>query len=372
MFASRLALSSFLVSSVLFAQNLPPALGLRLATLRDGMIEEAPKGDLQRFVETDAGKAAAKAGVDLFAKDRPLLVANYADGRLYHIFWKTLENAFGDRPFVVQRIKKTERTWTKGATAPEVKVTWQVEVFKTAGGALKRADQHFGSYGLRDAVRREIVKEYEIGFGAVPGVADGVEWPFDPDRLFELVQPYQENVGRYDEVVFTSSKKWSLTVSFAADGAWRVASPELGFDAPKKWPDPRSAEPVPDAKSKDVVLEPGKGLAGAIVGETAAGDLAKALGPALEDVPTAGTSRLVSFGRSLTANTMDGTLQTLRTRPGFAGKTADGIRHGMTRQEVAKIRGARAADARQWAYDGLLVDFDAQDRVRRLVITAAR
>lgn len=368
------AVGFFTTVSLLAQTSPPPTIELRLVSLRDGMREMAPKRDLQRFVETEAGKAAVAAGMDLFAKDRPVLVAGCSDGRLFHVFYKTLENAFGERAWLVQRIKKTERTWAKGATKPDVKVTWQVEAFKTSGGGLKRPDQHFGSFALRDAVRREIVKEYEIGFGSVPGVAESAEWPFPPERLFEAIQPYQEDAARYDEVTFTKSRKWSLEVAFAADGTWRVASPELGFDAPKTWPDAKATEPRADATSKDVVLEPGKGIAGAYVGQTAADDLAKALGPALEDVPTTAGVRLLAFGRSMSASVKDGTLNTLLTRPGFVGRTKDGICHGMTRQEVAKRRAPRDPDpaATQWSFEGLLVDFDGNDRVRRLVITAPR
>ena len=345
---------------------------MRLVPLRDGLRDIAPKRDLSKVAEIDEGKLAAAVGVDLLKNDNPLLAANYAKGRLFYLFYKTTENAFGDRPWLIQRIKKTERTWGPDATKPEEKVTWQVEVFKLMTGALKRPDQHHGSFPLRDGKRREILKEYEIGFGELPGKAVGTAWPFRADRLFEMVQPYQEEPGEFPKVVFATSRTWTLAVAFAADGTWSVASPELGFAAPKTWPAAKAAEPLPDPASRDVVLEPGKGLPGAVVGATAAADLEKALGAPVEDVESGKGHRLLSFPRSVSVNVSpDGTTNTILTRPGFEGRSKQGLRHGMTRAAAKKLLAGKDLDdaAEQWDTGGMLVDFDANDRVRRLVIT---
>ena len=92
-------------------------------------------------------------------------------------------------------------------------------MFKTYAGALKRADEHHGSFAIRDNHRREVVKEYEIGFGEVPGVCEGTAWPFDDDRLFEYLQRYQEDPGLYSQVTFLEATPWTLDVSFGADGS---------------------------------------------------------------------------------------------------------------------------------------------------------
>lgn len=373
--SKHLAVWSFLpcLVAAAVAQNGPAdAIGIRLVPLADGLLDLAPRREPTKHADSELGKLAAAVGVDLMQPDHPLVAAKFDGKRLFYVFFKTTENAFGDRAWLLQRIKKTERTWHEGASAPEEKVTWQVEAFKLMNGALKRPDQHHGSFALRGAKRREIVKEYQIGFGELPGVAAGEAWPFALERLFELIQPYQEAKGRFDDVQFTASRTWSLTVAFAADGAWRVASPEFDLDAPRQLPDRKRAEPAADVASSDVVLERGVGALGVRVGVTKAEDLERALGGVLEDVPVGSNSRALSFARSLSANVAaDGVLNTLITRPGFAGRTKEGIRHGMTRADVGKLllRPATVDASPSWVGDGLVVDFDADGRVRRLVIT---
>ncbi len=366
------ALATF-AASLAAQTRAEPVVLLRPVLLADGILDLAPKQDPARFPDTELGKLAAQAGLDLRRPDNPVLAAKFADRRLFYVFFKTTENTFGPRPWLVQRIRKVERTWGPGANEPVEKVTYQVEAFKLMNGALKKADQHHGSFPLRDAVRREIVKDYEIGFGTLPGVAEGDVWPFANERLFELLQPYQEDKARFDEVVFSASRTWSLAVSLAADGAWSVRSPELGIDAPKAWPTPSSAEPRSDDSSRDVVLRRGAGTEGLLPGTSTAEDVGKVLGAPIDDAPTGTGARVLAFARSLSVNVdAAGVLNTLMTRPGFAGRTDEGLRHGMTREQVraaAPPPAGTSPDARTWRYDGLLVDFDGTGRVRRFVVT---
>ena len=104
---------------------------LRLVDLKTGYRGLSPQRDVTRIQETDLFKTAKRAGVDLRKARHPLLVATYEKKRLFYVFYKAAEGAFGDRPYVIQRIKKTERTWKDGAEEPDVRTTWQVEVFKT-------------------------------------------------------------------------------------------------------------------------------------------------------------------------------------------------------------------------------------------------
>lgn len=344
---------------------------LRLIPLVDGMREDAPGKDLARFHETPCGKEAVKVGVDLLRPANPLVAADFQKGRLFYVFYKVTEEAFGDRAWIVQRIKKTERTWARAGAEPETKVTWQVEAFKTMAGELKGADQHFGSFGIRDAVRREIVKEYEIGFGDVPGKATGAAWPFDASKLFHMLQPYGDDASLHDSVQFAHSRRWQLTATLTPD-SWSVVSPELGLDLPKKWPDAKVARPEANAASKATVLTPGVGPAGLQIGTSTAADAEQRLGKPLEDLPAGGNHRNVSYAASLTCNfDGDGKLNTVITRATFAGRTTNGIAHGMSRAEVAKKLGAakdQPADASTWTYPGLRIQFDGFDTVRRLVI----
>ena len=346
---------------------------LRLVHLLDGLRPDAPDDDPARVGETKTAQAALKFGIDLTKPPHPLFAHASRGGRVWYLFYKVTENAFGDRPYVIQRIRKIERTWKDASdTKPEEKSTYQVEVFKTLGGTLKQADQHFGDYGLHDAHRREIVKEYEIGLGEVPGSCEGTAWPFPATSLYQLLQAYVAERGIYDDVVFKAARKWSLTVSFSADGSYAIRSPELGIDAPKSVPDPEKAAPRPDAESKDVVLTPGRGFEKARCGEGTAEELKSLLGEPLESAAVGKASTNLSFRRSVTCNLdATGKLNTVITRAGFAGRTSNGISHGLTRSDVMKKLGApsgQRADAVNWRYAGLQISFDGFDRVSRLVV----
>ena len=49
----------------------------------------------------------------------------------------------------------------------------------TRQGTTVKPDQHFGQFSLREYARREIIKEYEVGFATIPGVTEDEDpWPF--------------------------------------------------------------------------------------------------------------------------------------------------------------------------------------------------
>jgi outer membrane protein assembly factor BamE (lipoprotein component of BamABCDE complex) len=271
---------------------------------------------------------------------------------------------------MLQRIKKVERTWKTADAEPEEKVTFQVEAFKTIGGSLKGSDQHYGGYSLRGAHRREVVKEYEVGFAEVPGLAAGADWPFDRKRLFHMLQPYEADSSLFDRVKFHASRRWTLTATLASDGSHRVHSPELGLDLPKKPPTSDLAKVPADPASKALVLIAGEGLAGFAVGKSKREDVDKVLGAPLEYVP-AGDNHNASYRGGLTCNfDATGVLNTVFTRASFAGRTKDGLQLGMTRDEVQKKLGKKQGDAAAtWTLPGLVVKFDATGVVQRLVVT---
>jgi hypothetical protein len=206
-------------------------LRLRLVPVAEGIAGETFRRE-PRILAT-----GRKAGVDLRRPDHPLLVQCYSGGRLFYVFYKTVEQASGSKRYLIQRIRKIERYYTSpDDQAPEIRETFLVEAFKLHGGALKRADQHFASYGIDGYYKREVVKEYEIGYAEIEGVASGDEWPFGADVLYEPIQDYQEDRTLYDRVKFTDSKHWVLRVAFDRSGSYSVESPELGFAAPIKLP----------------------------------------------------------------------------------------------------------------------------------------
>ena len=111
---------------------------LRLVHVVDCLRSQPKNRSLRRTKETKIYKLAKAAGVDLEDPSHPLAVVSYQDGRLFYVFYKIGEGAVGDRPYLIQRIKKTERTWaTPDQAEPDVRTTYQVEVFKTFAGALK-------------------------------------------------------------------------------------------------------------------------------------------------------------------------------------------------------------------------------------------
>lgn len=350
----------------------PPS--LRLVPLADGLRSDAPGHDLARIGETAVGKEAPKVGIDLAAADQPLVAAAGEDGRLFFVFYKVVEEAFGAQAWMLQRIRKTERTWSKAGAKPDEKVTFQVEAFKTFGGTLKAPDQHFGSYALRGAFRREITKEYEIGFGSVPGHAEGAAWPFAAGKLFHMLQPYAAEPGLYDRVQFTEQRRWTLRATIGSDGSWQVASPELGFDLPKRQPAAGQARPPVDSASKAIVLEPGVGPKGVEVRQSTVEAVTKVLGEPLADVPVGGGARNVSYRGGLTCHfDAGGTLETVITRAVFGGRTTQGIAHGMRRADVAKKLGTPATGESSdttWSYPGIVLTFDAADTVSRMVVVA--
>lgn len=354
-------------------QALPP-LQLRLVPLLDGLRSEAPGGDLAKIGETRVGKEAAKCGVDLLKVSSPYVVFQLRGGRFFYLFYKNVEDAFGERPYVIQRIQKIERTWAADGAQPVEKVSWFVEVFKTSGGQLKGgSDEHFGSFGLGGAVRREIEKRCEIGFGEIPGACEGKVWPFAADKLAIVLQEFQADPGVYDRIQFSRSKKWRLTASFGQDGRAALVCPDLGIDTANGLPLPARIPAPPDATSREWTLVAGQGLGAPALALGVAFAAAKvALGEPLEDVEVGQGHRNVSFRGGLTANFDEkGALQTLATRPGFAGRTKDGIGHGATRDEVKKKLGApKGGDekAARWRYPGLVVVFDAFDAVVKIVV----
>ncbi len=339
---------------------------IRLVHVTDGLRSVAPKRDLKRVKETETYKLARKVGLDLEDPPHDLLQHRFADERLFYVFYKTIENAFGDRPYLIQRIKRTERNWpTAEAEEPEEEVTWQVEVFKTQAGAIKRVDQHHGSYSLQGNHRRQIVKEYELGFGEVPGLCEGTDWPFAATRLFEYLQRYQEaDKDVYDRVRFFRVFAWTLDVSLAADGTYRVASPELGFDAPTKEPSAKAAEPTPIRSSKEIVV--------ALDGTETLPVLEERHGPRLQSTTFSKGSANHDFANGLTYQLdADGKAVKVFTRPGFLGRFENGLRHGTHRAKVMETMGVpkhQDVDAHWWRYGTYYVWFDGYDRVSRVML----
>jgi hypothetical protein len=201
---------------------------LRLVPIKQGISEDR---------EARRVKQAAELGIDLEHPEHPLLVHSYRNGRLFYVFFKTVEQAEGAQAYLLQRIRKVERFYTSARDRnPKTQVTYLVEAFKLRDVGLKKADEHYASYGLSNWYKRDVVKEYEIGFGEIENIATGDAWPFESRILYKAVQPYGPDRTLYDRVQFTQSKKWTLDVTFDRLGQYSVRSEEFRFNAPSEMP----------------------------------------------------------------------------------------------------------------------------------------
>ncbi len=218
-------------------------LTLRLVPIRQGISED------KRQAEAEIVTKARNVGIDLRDPSHPLLVHSYKDGRLFYVFYKTMGRASGPRSYLIQRIRKVERFYASpGDAKPRTQETFLVEAFKLREGSMKKADQHYGSYGISSYHKREVVKEYEIGFGQIDNIASGARWPFERSVLYKRIQDYSPDRTIYDRVTFARSKKWTLAVTFDRTGGYSIRSPELGFDVPTTLPLTREPEPKPAMK----------------------------------------------------------------------------------------------------------------------------
>jgi hypothetical protein len=351
-----------------------PELRLRLVHLHDGLRGSAPRLDAHQLKKNKIFGLASRVGLDLSYPKHPLLACAYRDDRLFYVFHKTVDNALGDRPYLLQRIRKTVRGWTAPQGEPEVEVTYLVEAFKTFAGSQKRADQHYGNYGLKDYHRREVVKEYEVGYGEVPERCEGTNWPFEPGMLFERLQPYDKKRGIYDKVRFSRSLKWSLTVTLGEDGRFAVRARELGIDVPGVLPDASDAVPPPVRRSRGIVLVAGEGVENFTLGEATDKDVERVFGKALQVVPARRKGYLdFTVAQALTVGVRpDKTAAIVTTCAGFAGRTATGARHGDDRARIMALYGVpvkQMTDAARWKYPGISFTFDGFHRVARIEIS---
>jgi hypothetical protein len=358
---------------------------LRLVPLLEGHAESAFGGDPARFRQSAAAQAAERAGVDLMRPAHPLVIHQGRDGRLYYLFYNVIEEGFGPAPYLIQRVKKTvTEESSKDDPAPRTSVTYLVEVIKLRQGAIP-PDQHFGSYSIQDEYRRVITKEIEIGYGQVPGIAEGREWPFAAGSRFKLLQDYAESRELYDQVEFTASQTWTIRAMLARDGSYAVQVPELGIDAPDKLPDATAARPHVDPESAAIVLDEGRGLAdvqigdrqmsGIRVGESRTADLRRVLGEPLAIEAASAKADNFHYPWGLTFNVYrDGTLNTILTRPGFAGQTARGIKVGDERARVVDVYDLPAGNPKSehLTAPGVIFQLGGDQRVQRIVIFAAR
>jgi hypothetical protein len=356
----------------------PEPFALRLVPIVEGNRESSFGDDPSRWTQTPLARAAARCGIDVRSPGHPLVVQAYRNQRMFYMFYNTVQGAQGEQEYLIQRIRRTTKDYTgPDDHQPRTLVTHLVEAMKLRGGTF-RPDQHFGSFGLGTSYRREIVKECEIGFGTIEGIAEGPAWPFDAGRLFEVVQDQAVEPGLYDKVRFSASRTWKIVAWFDRGGNYGLQVPELGIDAPRKLPEAQDAEPVdrlPDSlvqkegREPPIVLEEGRGLLNLIIGESTTADIERTLGTPTQVDRASSAAHNYHFKQALTLNVYDqGALNTVTTRPGFTGKTSRGIGLGNSRQQVLERYGGDGR-GKLLSYPGVLFYFDARDRVERIVLS---
>ena len=211
----------------------PTSMALQLIPLSDVFAANPSHLDPDN---SDLARAARRARTDLRDPRHSTIHSHRGDGKVFYVFFNTIESIPEEHEYVVQRIKKTERRWNDAGVVTETRTTYLVEVFKTRDEALKRPDMHYGLFHLRDHERFEVLKEFEIGTATIDDLAEDSEWPFSSRILYKLVHDYQEDRAVYDRVRFQESVPWTLLTSLDADGGYSVSSPEFDFDLPHQAP----------------------------------------------------------------------------------------------------------------------------------------
>lgn len=393
----------------------------------------------EKFRKTPVAQAAARAGVSIAPSAQPALAHGFRQSRLFYLFYNDVVNVPADR-YLVQRIRRTKKYFSADGQLLRSETQHQVEAFKSLDGRIKRPDQHFGSYALGSAYRRVVIKEFEVGLADVSSFLSDTEngpapersgevpdsnqktgdekradekpadkkpadekpaatteptktaWPFSPGILFKLIQPYQDDAGRYDDVEFHSSVRWRLEVSFDRQGNYQIDCPELQIHVQQRLPSTDAAAAdwaqVPSSAQQRATAQAAASLQRRVVdGETALLREAVGLGAVhlgnshLQDViqrwgRPSEVQRARTVHHAIFADrhlklsfAPDGPLRSLSTLPGFTGLTSQGARHGDSGTSiVARYGPPQSRTKRNIIYPGIIFWLDASDCVETMVV----
>ena len=350
-----------------------PEFDLRLVPIVDGNFETSFGRDVRKFGELPMVKSARSLGVDPAKPKNPFVQLASAEGSVFYLFYNSVLNVPPNN-YLIQRIKKIDTRFL-GNGKEEVATTYLVEAMKTRDGQLKKPDQHYGHFSLRDGcVRRVISKEFEIGIGSIPDRAEPGPWPFANDSLFRVLQPYQADAQLHSKVSFIQSVRWTMRLEFDQHGNYDFQIPELSIVARLQVP-PTVAIPVAEPAGMDIVLTAGEGIDGLAVGKSALADVDKRLGRAPQVSRFEKATNHIYDGITCNINNA-GRLNTVFTTLGFAGRTAKGIRHGSTLVDVTRLYGVSPHKIQggflAYPKQGIYFHLDPQERVKKIVVGAAR
>ena len=125
-------------------------------------------------------------------------------------------------------------------------------------------------------------------------------------------------------------------------------------------------------RSRELILQAGVGVANLRIGESRVKDIQRELGAPIHVMRTTNARNYIHGGGLIFNVPEDRPINTIITRGSFAGRTAAGIRHGDSRDQVIKLYGQPAPSrARRTSitYEaGIVFYFDSQGLVNRIVL----
>ena len=172
-------------------------------------------------------KLAKKAGLNLsnFMEQPAVFGFNSTNKNMYMLFYNTAFSPTCKRNYLIQRVKITKSFYDNHNKKYKETRDYLVEVMKTKGRSIKRADAHYRSYSLNKSTKRTTVVDLEIGCGVIPHKVQGRKWPYNKSILYKLVQNYSRSPGDYDRVIFDFSRKYSFGMSFSVQGIESITWP---------------------------------------------------------------------------------------------------------------------------------------------------
>jgi hypothetical protein len=239
--AALLCLATFLDPATRVYGAQKPAMKLLPVSIAEGMaappsLSKEEKAEyLERF-HGDVLREAQQVGVDMTSRRNWFYALGVKAETLFLVFFNHVQASGCPTEFLIQRVKLTKAYYAEGESEPyEQSAEYLVEVMKLndRGQTKGTGDRHSRNYHLGKAFRRTATVECEVGWGRIPGVAEGEQWPFPQRYLYQLVQNYSPQPGIYDRVQFAKSTTYVITIEFDRTGRYSVLLPSFIKTCPR-------------------------------------------------------------------------------------------------------------------------------------------
>lgn len=174
-------------------------------------------------------KFAKEAEVDLAQHLNEAAIAGFSPKtrKFFMLFYNTAEPQGCNKEYLIQRVKIRKVSYNKRGQIINDTDKYLVEVMKTTGKTIKRADRHIKKYSLNKAYKRSVFAELEIGCGRITNITPSNDWPFAQNKLYKLIQNYSVSEGLYNEVEFEFSEKYLFNFHFSQNGSSSVEWPDF-------------------------------------------------------------------------------------------------------------------------------------------------